>query len=176
MAMMLGLVSGCTLALTPLYPGPRLPAAQVAQIASNEDFYVFADKFVRIVSVDGNKCDLDVEVLPGRHLVGLAYDGAAANVAVASLRPCYVPLQAEAGHRYKVYGESSYWKRSWRCWITDVATGQRTEGLFLGSGLPAAGQMPAQEAGPPHSSNSVQTTEPAAPGGAPAQTSASGGP
>ncbi len=112
------------------YPGPRLPPEQIARIEDSFSEWVFWARAVSLESLDG-RCvtTRNLEVLPGSHVVGVTYMSAKVVVISMSQSPCFVTFNAEPGHTYQVDGEDSLLKKGWHCWIEDVRTKKRTDGV-----------------------------------------------
>ncbi len=131
-----------------MYPGPMKPDAEIAKIIPKFAIYGFHGKEIGVVSFDGSVVGEPLavlEVLPGRHLVGVRYAGTAGYVTVTNdpSRPCYIVISAEAGNHYQVSGEYLLGEKAWHCWSIDKQTGKRTPGVFLDGELPPREELPA---------------------------------
>ena len=140
--------NGCTVArkTATLYPPPERPLDQIAVVNGEDD----GNGAVFIEVVDGTKLNdqpwnnfspflsaprvNDLQLLPGLHILEVSWiigkGGRSTSNAV-------LKLNAEAGHRYKVWADEippeSAWKRidlfigggrsSWTAWITDAQSG-----------------------------------------------------
>lgn len=123
------------------YDGPSLQPSQVATLQSYSNFYGLGGKAITIVTIDGRHAPECADVLPGRYVIGMIYDAMAGSATISGRAPCFVTLDAEAGHTYRTGGSTS--GSSWDCWIEDLATSTRTAGVFVRGGV-----VPAAEAAP----------------------------
>lgn len=127
-----------------IYPGPPLPPEQIAKIGGTFNvgwpFSFDRTKIARPKTIDGTAVtEGDLEVLPGEHTVSVRFEWHPQNSGIlVSAEQCFVTFQAEAGHAYVVGGDPSMDQETWRCWIEDVQSKQRTMGDFRvpnGNGL-----------------------------------------
>jgi hypothetical protein len=141
--------TGCVVAAPSkkYYDGPALPAAEIARIESYSAFYGAGGKAITIVTIDGKHAPECPELRPGRYVVGMKYDAMAGEVTISGLAPCFVTLDAEAGHLYRTGGELG--DGAWKCWIEDRATAKRTMGQFVRGGVVPAENESDREAATP---------------------------
>lgn len=99
------------------YSGPKLPPDKVATIRRST--------FSKIVfGMLGARAAESFEVLPDDHTIWVWFR----DDFLISEHSCKITFMAKAGHTYEVYGESE--RRTWHCWVEDMDTAQRTEGIF----------------------------------------------
>lgn len=111
------------------YAGPKLPDVEVAKIGGTFMFYGLGAHAVLLEAIDDRRVtEGDLEVLPGQHTVAVKYQAATLNVSFSGTSPCFVTFDAQPGHSYIADGEAD--STTWRCWIEDVQTKQRTDGTF----------------------------------------------
>jgi hypothetical protein len=128
-----------------MYPGPMRPDDEIAKIVPKIGVYGVAGKEIAVVSFDGGVVGEPyavLEVLPGKHLVGVRYEGTVGSVTMSNGVPCFVVISAEAGRHYQVNGEYLLGERAWHCWYQDETTGVRRRGVFLQGALPDREQLP----------------------------------
>ena len=130
-----------------MYPGPRLPDEQIATIEPTITYYGFiGDKEVAVISFNSGRIGEPLavlEVLPGRYLVGLRYNGSTFGIMIKNNNPCYVVVDALAGRQYKVNGQHGIGADRWKCWVSDLDTKSRREGIVVAGELPLREELPA---------------------------------
>src|SRR5260370_39874002 len=97
------------------YPGPARPASEVAVV--HDACGWSGGPCFRVVKVDGQWAGLfhrQVELLPGEHL--LVVGGTEDRIVVTlSGGPCWLTVQAEAGHEYRLDGHFDW--TTWQAWL-----------------------------------------------------------
>src|SRR5512143_2824314 len=110
--------------------GPKLPDHEVAKIGGTFKFLGLGAHTVLLQAIDDVPVtEGDVEVLPGLHTVSVIYSSAVLNTEFHGVAPCFISFRAEAGNSYIANGDASY--ETWRCWIDDTQTQERTSGTFI---------------------------------------------
>ena len=96
-----------------MYPGPKLPADQIAVLRIGE---------IKLIAVDGQGVKQDtmapIHILPGEHLLRASHNLSGYDEHLISYT-----FTAEAGHRY-IFSATYEFGRTmkWRAWIKDMDT------------------------------------------------------